>query len=228
MTERLKSYDVNIFSMDWVLTRNVLDAIRDHLGKKHDVILDYGCGEAPLMDLFNYDKYIRADIAATNSPKDITIDANTGHIDLPDCGVDLIICSYALEHMRHPEKAITEFVRLLKPGGVLFVSVPFINRLHEDPYDFYRFTTYFWDISLKDTFKLKKIKSGNLWFTLFSLWYESPIDELNKPKHSFFTRLVRKITRYTVLPLLNLTAFKFDCNKTPAVYCHEIVIGKKV
>ena len=32
--------------------------------------------------------------------------------------------------------------RILRPGGTVIVSVPHLSRLHEEPYDFYRFTRY--------------------------------------------------------------------------------------
>jgi len=43
---------------------------------------------------------------------------------LPDESFDGIVCSSVLEYLLSPESALKEFRRLLKPGGLLLVSVP--------------------------------------------------------------------------------------------------------
>jgi SAM-dependent methyltransferase len=45
-----------------------------------------------------------------------------------------------LEHLPHPWLAMTEAYRVLKPGGVIIVSVPHLSRLHDLPHDYYRYT----------------------------------------------------------------------------------------
>ncbi len=46
--------------------------------------------------------------------------------DLPcaDGAFDLVICSEVLEHVREDRRAVAEITRVLRPGGVLAVSVP--------------------------------------------------------------------------------------------------------
>ena len=51
-----------------------------------------------------------------------------------------IICTQVLEHLAHPEKAAAAIFDLLAPGGVLLLTVPFINPVHYDPADFRRYT----------------------------------------------------------------------------------------
>jgi len=48
-------------------------------------------------------------------------------LDLPDSAFDGIVCSSVVEYLDNPAEAISEFARLLKPGGLLLVSVP--NRM---------------------------------------------------------------------------------------------------
>ena len=45
-------------------------------------------------------------------------------IPLPDCSVDIIICSEVLEHLHEYSDAISEMHRVLKPGGKFYASVP--------------------------------------------------------------------------------------------------------
>ncbi len=65
--------------------------------------------------------------------------------DLPleDNSVDAIICIALLEHVEEPQKAVREMYRVLKPGGYIFIYVPFLYYYHPMPGyygDFYRFT----------------------------------------------------------------------------------------
>lgn len=61
-------------------------------------------------------------------------------IPLPDGSVDLVITQEVLEHVADPFKAIQEIGRVLKPGGTLYVQLPFVIGYHPGPTDFWRFT----------------------------------------------------------------------------------------
>jgi SAM-dependent methyltransferase len=45
-----------------------------------------------------------------------------------------------LEHVPDPKKFIDECRRILRPGGIMFCTVPFIFEYHAVPRDFYRWT----------------------------------------------------------------------------------------
>lgn len=55
---------------------------------------------------------------------------------------DTAICLEVLEHVSDPFRAAREIYRILKPGGVLILSVPHLSRLHNEPDDYYRFTQH--------------------------------------------------------------------------------------
>jgi SAM-dependent methyltransferase len=55
---------------------------------------------------------------------------------------DTVLLLDVLEHVPDPAKVLSEIYRVLRPGGTLILSVPHLSRLHEEPYDFYRFTKY--------------------------------------------------------------------------------------
>jgi len=61
-------------------------------------------------------------------------------LPIPDNSFDCVVCTGTFEHIRNPWKAIQELRRILKPGGIVYVDVPFIQGYHRDPVDYWRFT----------------------------------------------------------------------------------------
>lgn len=51
-----------------------------------------------------------------------------------------IECMSVLEHCRRPWLMAANLQRMLEPGGTLFITVPFIWRVHGYPDDYWRFT----------------------------------------------------------------------------------------
>jgi ubiquinone/menaquinone biosynthesis C-methylase UbiE/biotin operon repressor len=101
----------------------------------YDTVADLGAGEGTLSQLLaQRAKHV---IAIDNSEKMVTfgqslardhklpnLEYRLGDIESPpidDASVDLAIFSQALHHANHPEKAIAEAHRILKPGGRLII-----------------------------------------------------------------------------------------------------------
>jgi len=72
---------------------------------------------------------------------DIFMDLNQPLL-FPDQEFDTIILSDVLEHISNPELLWQEMFRILKPGGKLILNVPFLYPIHEQPYDFFRYTQF--------------------------------------------------------------------------------------
>ena len=53
---------------------------------------------------------------------------------------DTILCNAVLEHVEAPEPVMREMVRVLRAGGHLLVSIPFLQPFHPVPGDFRRYT----------------------------------------------------------------------------------------
>lgn len=54
--------------------------------------------------------------------------------------VDVVFCEQVLEHVPDPVRAVKNLYALLRPGGLLVVSVPFMVRIHNEPGDYWRFS----------------------------------------------------------------------------------------
>jgi SAM-dependent methyltransferase len=57
---------------------------------------------------------------------------------IPSESADCVLLVSVLQHLPSPQRAINEAYRVLRPGGIIYVNVPFIFVYHRDPEDFYR------------------------------------------------------------------------------------------
>lgn len=109
-------------------------------------LLDLGCGKVPLY--YIYKDYVSENIcidwakSGCKSPYvDIEADLNQG-IPLNGEGFDTILATDLLEHLHAPDKIWKDMTRLLKPQGKIIIGVPFFYWIHEEPYDYYRYTEH--------------------------------------------------------------------------------------
>lgn len=64
-----------------------------------------------------------------------------GHqIPLADASVDAVLIQAVLEHVLTPWQVVEEIHRVLKKNGLVYAETPFLQQVHEGPYDFTRFT----------------------------------------------------------------------------------------
>jgi SAM-dependent methyltransferase len=109
-------------------------------------VLDFGCGQKPYQQLFNnVSNYVGVDIEEsghdhTNSKVDYFWDGKT--LPFKNESFDNVVAFEVLEHVFEVDNALTELHRVLKPGGGLLVSTPFMYREHEGPFDAARYTSW--------------------------------------------------------------------------------------
>lgn len=105
-------------------------------------VLDVGAGEAPYRELFGEQEYLTLDRADTPHSGEVDMYGSADSIPADDDSFDAILCTQVLEHVPRPPDALHEFHRILRPGGVLIATIPFLWEEHEAPYDYYRYTRY--------------------------------------------------------------------------------------
>jgi SAM-dependent methyltransferase len=66
--------------------------------------------------------------------------ADAHRIPLPDGAVDGVVVQAVLEHVLDPWRVAAEIHRVLRPEGLVYADTPFLQPVHEGPYDFTRFT----------------------------------------------------------------------------------------
>lgn len=58
----------------------------------------------------------------------------------PSESADIVFCEQVIEHVPDPARAMRNLAAMLRPGGHLVLSVPFMVRVHNEPSDYWRFT----------------------------------------------------------------------------------------
>lgn len=66
--------------------------------------------------------------------------ADATDLPLPNNEFDAVVLQSVVEHVQDTEALISECVRVLKPGGLIYIEMPFLQGMHGDPNDFWRMT----------------------------------------------------------------------------------------
>lgn len=118
------------------MTKNVLAELRPYIRGR---TLDVGAGTGKYASLIRETatEYLATDV--TQGPK-IDVVASAEKLPFPDASFDTVVCTQVMEHLPHPWIAATEMARVLRPGGHVIVTAPFMQGSHADPSDFFRYT----------------------------------------------------------------------------------------
>jgi SAM-dependent methyltransferase len=99
----------------------------------------------------SYGKYFSNKIGLDIRPgPGVDVVGDVYQLPFGDNEFDIVLCMVVLEHLEEPSRAIVEMRRVLKPGGKILVSVPFLFPIHDSPNDFWRFTKYGLKVLFKD------------------------------------------------------------------------------
>ena len=118
-----------------------IKALSCHISGK---VLDVGCGTKPYQDMFRFNEYIglEYDSAANRISKKADFFYEGDKFPFKENEFDSIICNEVLEHVFNPEDFLSEIYRVLKPGGNMLMTVPFLWDEHEQPYDYARYSSF--------------------------------------------------------------------------------------
>jgi SAM-dependent methyltransferase len=172
MINKPSQYHNNRKAYNWLIydigDKWLLEYSRHYKG----ILVDLGCGTAPYKDFFlQYaDVYIGVDWTNTlhDSKADIVSDLNK-KIEIENDFADTIVSLSVIEHLCEPQIFLNESYRILKEGGVMVLQVPWMWWIHEDPYDYYRYTPY----GLKYLFEKAGFKNVHIQPStgFFTMWF---------------------------------------------------------
>lgn len=186
----------------------IFEAIKNNLSRFSGRFLDVGCGKMPykeyILDNSNVQEYIGLDIETA-----LVYDAqikpdfywNGEEMLFEENSFDCAFATEVLEHCPEPEIVLNEVMRVLKPGGIFFFTVPFLWNLHEVPNDEYRYTPFSLERHLKNCGFIKiEIKATGGWHAsmaqMLGLWIRrSPMSE---NKRNFLAYFIKPAMKYLI------------------------------
>jgi len=177
---------------------------------KSGMILDVGCGMKPYKSLLNASgsAYYGTDYPLTmkgSYGKSTKADFFSESTLLPfnNNTFDTLLSTQMLEHVSDPKKVIQEMGRVLKPEGIMILSAPMTWPLHEEPYDFFRYTLHgLRHLLQKANFEiLDEIPRGNNFTTMAQMLLDTQLDNTNQ---SFPKRLYSVILSLVVNQLCSV------------------------
>lgn len=129
------------------IRRAILRFLQANLQDFRGLLLDVGCGYMPYKSLVESlpsgdTKYLGLDLKDNlySGKPDLFWDGET--IPLAENAVDGVMATEVFEHCSDLGKVLREIFRILKPGGCLLFTVPFLWPLHDVPHDVYRYTPF--------------------------------------------------------------------------------------
>jgi SAM-dependent methyltransferase len=142
-----------MFSLSWIMrpidvrrdVRKQISAMLSHLRPKA-LVYDIGCGNKPfaksVKDLGC--EYIGVDVVdGFYDSEKIDLVGSAYSVPVADAIADAVLSVQVIEHLERPKDALREAYRILKPGGVLLISFPFLYPIHAAPHDYMRYTHFF-------------------------------------------------------------------------------------
>lgn len=130
---------------NWLVYRILDQVLTNYRDLLRGTVVDLGCGQAPYKEyiLKTADRYIGIDWADSlhDTKPDVTADLNK-LLPVESATANTVISISVLEHLSEPQTMLNEAHRLLKPGGKLLLQVPWQWRIHEEPFDFFRYSPH--------------------------------------------------------------------------------------
>jgi SAM-dependent methyltransferase len=73
-------------------------------------------------------RYVTADLGA----RGVDVRCDITQLAFLSETFDIVLCSHVLEHVPNDRQAIQELHRVLRPGGVAYIQVPYVSNMHSD------------------------------------------------------------------------------------------------
>ncbi len=140
-------------SMDYSLRRHYVDQFHiRHMAElaPRSVALDIGGARLAKRGVFDIERYdVRVVYTNVSTSRRPHVAADAATLPFAAGTFHAAICSELLEHVPEPRRVLTEIFRVLRPHGILLACVPFLTRIHGDPYDYGRYTDTYLRLALQ-------------------------------------------------------------------------------
>ena len=117
--------------------------LADHLKKDSKILIigggTIGSGADKFFSICQK-KAIQIDSIDVYFSQNITAIADAHYLPFENESYELVIIQAVLEHVINPNRVVDEIYRILANNGIVYAETPFMQCVHEGPYDFTRFS----------------------------------------------------------------------------------------
>lgn len=196
------------------------------------ILLDLGCGNKPYEEQYGQtcERSIGCDvIQSSNNRADLLCEATS--LPFTKNLFNTVFCTQVMEHVFDHGKLLSECHRVLKSDGYLVLTVPFCWELHEEPFDFFRFSKHglqqlfedagFTDITIKP--------NGGKWAAAFQMLLNTVYSSFRNKNRTWRSRLVKLLfSEFKLTWLINKFAIWLDKKDNDEIWTlNYLVIAKK-
>ncbi len=137
---------INLLSVNWLVLKINNKSFERYHHLIRGRVIDLGCGTSPYKDdiLKIADELVGVDWRNSQhdqSNVDVFADL-TKKLPFEENHADTVVSFQVMEHIPEPAFFLSECFRILRPGGRLLITVPFMWHVHEEPHDYFRYTRY--------------------------------------------------------------------------------------
>lgn len=133
-------------SHNWLIHQINNDVLTRYLHRIRGNIVDLGCGTCPYREAIvpRAREYIGVDWkSSAHDTSRVDVFANLIEpLPFADGYADTVVAFQVMEHLPEPDLFLAECNRILKKGGGLLLTVPFMWHVHEAPDDYFRYTRH--------------------------------------------------------------------------------------
>lgn len=175
MNNRVTSgFNPNLFHPFYFVRKGLYRSIKKYAGELQGILMDFGCGSKPYISLFRPAQYIGVDYHGeghSHDKEEIDVFYDGKTIPFSAAHFDAVFTSEVFEHLFNLEEILPELNRVMKPGGKILITCPFVWGEHEVPNDYARYTQFALRHLLeKHGFNIIKAdKSGTFITTIFQM-----------------------------------------------------------
>jgi SAM-dependent methyltransferase len=190
-------------------------------------VLDVGCGKKPYQTWFGrVSEYVGLDVAP-GSKVDVVVESDELW-PLTDEHFDTVLSTQAIEHANDLELTLGQMSRVLKTGGTIILSFPFLYNVHGAPHDHRRFT-HFGATKLLQGYEILHLETqGGIGSTLVILLQNCIDTALSR---ATATKVLKGLLLPVSIPLslvLNLLGLAMDgLDRTNSFYSNILLVARK-
>jgi SAM-dependent methyltransferase len=208
--------------------KGLYHAIYDLSGNLGGKLLDVGCGTKPYKNLFDVSDYVGLDIDSEDTRKrgiaDFLYDGQ--QFPFSNHEFDSLVCNQVLEHVFNPDQFFAEINRVLKPGGMVLLTVPFVWDEHEQPFDYARYSTFgLYDLLEKNGFEVIEHCKLNADATVLFQMMNAYLYKV-KPKMQWIVNLLFTVTVMGSVNIIGLL-FKYIMPSNQDLFLNHAVLARK-